>query len=253
MTEVEALRAVLDQPDDDAPRLAYAALMDQRGDVRGEFIRLQLREARATADMEKSLLSSRTDRLLMDHRSRWSLPVKGITESYAFHRGFIAYFALPARVFLDNADRILGSAPIQHVSFSDPKPWLGDLLDSRYLRQMRSLSFDQAGLDNEDLKRLAASPNLGELRWLSLGGNSITLPGIVELAKSTALPRLRYANFGGNPVDPGEQHVDDQGIIVESWMPSSGEWLEEEYGPLPWLHVPAATTDDLPPDRFTIN
>jgi uncharacterized protein (TIGR02996 family) len=253
MTEVEALRAVLDQPDDDAPRLAYAALMDQRGDVRGEFIRLQLRIARATAVTEKSLLSCDADWLLLDHRSRWSLPVKGISESYAFHRGFIDYIALPARSFLDTAGRILRSTPIQHVNFIDPKPWLDELLESPHLRQMRSLSFDQAGLDNEDLKWLAACPNLGELRWLSLGGNSITLSGIEELAKSTTLPKLRYVNFADNPVDPGEQHVDDQGIIVESWMPSSGEWLEEEYGPLPWLHVPAATTNDVPPDRFVIN
>lgn len=253
MTEPEALRAVLEHPDDDAPRLAYAALMDQTGDARGRFIRLQLRAAHATVEMEKSILNGRAERLLLDHRKRWSQPVKGISGDYRFYRGFIAYVALPARSFLDNAERLLAATPIQHISFQDAKPYLVDLLASGQLRGLRSLSFDRAGLDDEDVKRIATSADLAQLRWLSLGDNELTLPGIEELAKSSTLPKLRYVNFEGNPVDPGEQFVDDQGIIVETWMPSSGEWLEEEYGPLPWLHVNAATTNDLPPDRFSIN
>ena len=43
MTDREALyRAILDAPDDDAPRLVYADWLDEHGDPdRGEFIRLQ--------------------------------------------------------------------------------------------------------------------------------------------------------------------------------------------------------------------
>jgi uncharacterized protein (TIGR02996 family) len=253
MTAEEALRAVLDHPDDDAPRLAYAELMDAQGDERGEFIRRQLRAALATFPQERTLRSNEAQWLLTKHRSEWSREVKGIADEYEFHRGFIAFVALPARVFLEKAGRLLAALPIQHLDLTGAKPWIGELLGSPHLRRMRSLSLDQSGLDNEDMKQLAASPNLAELRWLSLGYNALTLPGVVELAKSTALPKLRYANFGGNPVDPGEQHANDQGIIVESWMPSSGEWLEEEYGPLPWLHAPAKTTDDVPPDRFAMD
>ena len=252
MTEEAALRAVLERPDDDAPRLAYAELMDQRKDERGEFIRRQLRAAQATTTQQKTLRSNEADWLLTKHRSKWSQEVKGIADEYEFHRGFIAFVSLPARFFLEKAARLLAAAPIQHLDLIDAKPCMSELLGSAHLRRMRSLSLDQSGLDNEDMKQLAASPNLGALRWLSLGYNAITLPGVVELAKSTALPKLRYANFGGNPVDPGEQHANDQGIIVESWMPSSGEWLEEEYGPLPWLHCPAKTTNDIPPDRFAM-
>src|ERR1700754_5023358 len=37
------LRAISAAPDDDAPRLVYADWLDERGDTRAEFIRLQVR------------------------------------------------------------------------------------------------------------------------------------------------------------------------------------------------------------------
>ena len=37
------LQAIRDAPDDDAPRLIYADWLDERGDPRGEFIRVQWR------------------------------------------------------------------------------------------------------------------------------------------------------------------------------------------------------------------
>jgi uncharacterized protein (TIGR02996 family) len=41
MTQEEAfLRAIIDHPADDAPRLIYADWLDERGDPRGEFIRV---------------------------------------------------------------------------------------------------------------------------------------------------------------------------------------------------------------------
>ena len=44
MTHDEAfLQAIIDNPDDDAPRLIYADWLEERGDPRGEFIRVQWR------------------------------------------------------------------------------------------------------------------------------------------------------------------------------------------------------------------
>jgi uncharacterized protein (TIGR02996 family) len=251
MTQEEALRAVLDQPDDDAPRLAYANLMDQRGDVRGAFIRLELQAANWDPPTAESLREGPADWLLLKNESDWTKSLKGIVEGHAFYRGFVSWISLSAGVFLEKAATILAEYPIQHISFSDAKPWLNHLLESGFLTRMRSLSFDRCGMDSADVKLLSESQLLGELRWLSLTGNQITLPGAEALAKSHCLPKLSYVTFEGNPVDPGEQYANDQGIIVESWMPSSGEWLEGKYGRQPWLHVPgAATVNDIPPDRF---
>jgi uncharacterized protein (TIGR02996 family) len=49
--EEHFLQAILAAPDDDTPRLVYADWLDERGDPRGEFIRLQCELAKlAVAD-----------------------------------------------------------------------------------------------------------------------------------------------------------------------------------------------------------
>jgi uncharacterized protein (TIGR02996 family) len=42
MTDADFVRAVLERPSDDLPRLIYADWLDERGDLRGEFIRVQI-------------------------------------------------------------------------------------------------------------------------------------------------------------------------------------------------------------------
>jgi uncharacterized protein (TIGR02996 family) len=44
MTHEEAfLQAIIESPEDDAPRLVYADWLEERGDPRGEFLRLECR------------------------------------------------------------------------------------------------------------------------------------------------------------------------------------------------------------------
>ena len=44
------LQAVLENPDDDTPRLIYADWLEERGDPRGEFIRVQCELANMTEE-----------------------------------------------------------------------------------------------------------------------------------------------------------------------------------------------------------
>ncbi len=41
MTSPEFIQAILAEPDDDVPRLIYADWLQERGEPRGDFIRLQ--------------------------------------------------------------------------------------------------------------------------------------------------------------------------------------------------------------------
>ena len=47
-------QAILETPDDDLPRLAYADWLEERGDPRGEFIHLQCRLARMNSNTSSS-------------------------------------------------------------------------------------------------------------------------------------------------------------------------------------------------------
>ena len=65
---VAAVRAELD---DDLPRLIYADYLEERGDPRGEFIRLQVELAQTPADDPDGELLEREAKLLRAYESDW--------------------------------------------------------------------------------------------------------------------------------------------------------------------------------------
>ena len=252
MTQEDALLgAVLAAPDDDAPRLAFADLMDSAGDPRGRFIRMSLDLARLDPEAPRAtILAVEVGELADQHGASWAGPVAALVAHYVFHRGFVAEVTLTARALLDHAPQLFAAAPIQHLNLTGTSGLEAELFGSPHLARIRSLRLNQCGLDDDALRLLADSPHLGELRWLSLLFNRIGLPGAEALAASKRLPRLAYVDFTGNPVDPGRQFATDQGVVADSWLPEEGELLDEKYGPIPWLHYEAKTMADLPPSRY---
>ena len=70
------LRAIREQPDDDLPRLIYADYLDERGDPRGEFIRLRCQLAGWVPELEpRSDLQRREQELLSRYLSAWLGPL----------------------------------------------------------------------------------------------------------------------------------------------------------------------------------
>src|SRR3954466_3476753 len=67
------LRAILDHPDDDLPRLVYADWLDEHGDPgRAEVIRVQGERARLPEDdPRRADLEDREAALLLAHEERW--------------------------------------------------------------------------------------------------------------------------------------------------------------------------------------
>jgi uncharacterized protein (TIGR02996 family) len=72
-------------PHDDAPRLVFADWLQQRGDPRGEFIALQIADARGTLDDRGRM---RLDALLQAHREQWSAEFTSLGATIEFRRGF---------------------------------------------------------------------------------------------------------------------------------------------------------------------
>lgn len=250
-TETELLHAVLRAPDDDAPRLEYAAWCDQQSDPRGEFIRLDLRiAAMSRSDPGIFRLADDADEMARRHGSVWAADLAPLVERYEFRRGFVELVAISGRDFLAHAPRLMALAPIRHIDFLRAGEVAADLFRSPYLASIRSLRLDRCGLGDDEIRHLADSPYLGELRWLSLLLNNIGMEGARAMAGSSRLPRLKYAGFFGNEVDPGEEHATDQGVVVAARLPKEGEELEAEFGPIPWLHCEAVTINDVPPRRF---
>lgn len=252
--EADLLRAVTDAPDDDAPRLAYADFCDAQGDPRGQLIRLQLRVAAAEEAGAPTAFfrpwEYEADALVSAHGKTWSAALCPPCSKPVFLRGFVEHVTLAARDFLARATDLFAQAPIRHLDLTGTRDLAKDLFASPHLAKIRSLRLDRFGLGDDEMVLLAGSKHLGELAWLDLMRNGIDMDGARALAASKNFPKLRYIGFFGNAVDPTEEIFTDQGIVVDKALPPEGRKLEAEFGPIPWLHVDAHTSWDVPPRRY---
>jgi uncharacterized protein (TIGR02996 family) len=80
--------------DDDAPRLVYADLLSERGDVRGPYITMAVQQARGEGKLKGKL-----DAYEKKHRNELLGPLKPVVESYGlkFARGFVDEVTLQDR------------------------------------------------------------------------------------------------------------------------------------------------------------
>ena len=251
----QLLQAVLEKPDDDAPRLAYAAWCDQSRNPRGEFIRVQIALVRAgeMADAGRRLeLGSREDRLLRDYRGTWGQPIGAMVDDFSFDRGFIEMVTTSARRFLQNAERLFALVPLRHLDLTEVLPVAKELFASPHLKRLTSLSMDGCQLTDLHLKEFAEAQGASQLRWLSVAKNHLGLDGADALARSPLSASLQYANFYGNPVDPTAIYAQENELIMSTWLPEEGKLLELRHGHLAWLRRNGQTMRDLVPDRFRL-
>jgi uncharacterized protein (TIGR02996 family) len=106
------LRAILQNPDDDTPRLVYADWLEERDDPRGEFIRVQCRLARMGADDTfRPELEARERELLARHGEEWVGSLRPWLTGWTFWRGFLDLVRVSIAAYLEHADTLSGLAP----------------------------------------------------------------------------------------------------------------------------------------------
>jgi uncharacterized protein (TIGR02996 family) len=148
------LRDILDDPEDDGPRLIYADWLEEHDQPdRAEFIRVQVEKAHleavrgappgrgpctcaGLAEAERPCrwhqLAFREDRLHEEHYAEWEraaglvldLPQgrQWLTRQVTWRRGFVERVALGHRDFLRHAGRLFGHSPITGVGLTDKRP-----------------------------------------------------------------------------------------------------------------------------------
>ncbi|MEZ5426526.1 MAG: TIGR02996 domain-containing protein [Pyrinomonadaceae bacterium] len=261
MTEEEILllQAVLNNPDEDPPRLDYAnwcrEQIDESTRARADFIRTQIMLVRQFNNLTYEDWFDAVHlekRLRQTYSAGWAGTIATLVEDFTFNRGFIEMVTVSARRFLENAEQLLALAPIRHLKLTEVRSAASELFVSPYLGDIISMEIERCGLNDEYLKMLAESPVLKHLKWLSVAENDIGLDGADALAGSDLSKQLVYVNFYGNPVDPGGQYSRDNELIIDSWLPETGQQLEAKHGYLGWLHRNADTVYEAVPDRFRL-
>ena len=92
VSERDMLRAIHDDPADDAPRRVYADWLLERGDLRGELIQLQCELATlGERDRRRKPVLARERALLLKHGASWG-PFHDARIAWAFERGLVSGF-----------------------------------------------------------------------------------------------------------------------------------------------------------------
>jgi uncharacterized protein (TIGR02996 family) len=217
------VRAILETPEDDAPRLVYADWLDEQGDeARAEFIRGQIALSRMkTGSAEHKKLSKRIDKLLQEHKQEWlRLLTRGADRYVGFSRGFPDTAGASFGEFCYWEESLWDVAPIATVLLYSPWPfdanWGGmfdseeEMRDSHHrsvkklaaspnLKHITSLGMYEC-LDGRDVRVLARSPHLTRMRALHLGGNAIRNTGASAIARSTSLAGLLHLDLSMNQI-----------------------------------------------------
>lgn len=148
-TDADFLAAILDRPDDDGPRLAYADHLDDRGEPRGQFIRVQCAlagEHRKTYEVKyrrrigkimHGAVSLRTlpwvNQVLDDWGmgvsvDGWGYFVLPVEPHATFRRGFVEAVTCTAADWLTCADALTAATPLRKVRLTGwPEPRFEEL------------------------------------------------------------------------------------------------------------------------------
>jgi uncharacterized protein (TIGR02996 family) len=112
------LQAILQEPDEDVHCLVYADWLEERGDPRGEFIRVQCRLARLPANAaERPELLARQEELLEEHAGAWLGPLREYGSGWQFRRGFVVAGAVDWRLLNDAFFRL--APALEEVRYRD--------------------------------------------------------------------------------------------------------------------------------------
>ena len=204
--EQDFLREIEAVPDQDDTRLVFADWLEEQGNPRAEFIRLQCGAGDVSIGRDGKIRD-----LLHDHREEWLAPVKarlgpalaGQIGGFGFVRGFVGEVTLPGTEFVEHAPRLFEAIPLlESVCLTDVRSALARVAGSPWLARLRELCLTSTGLGNSGLQTLAESRHLRRLSALHLRQNGIGSPGIMALVRS-GVPELKVLNLSGNVLGDG--------------------------------------------------
>jgi uncharacterized protein (TIGR02996 family) len=218
MDQKEAfLRAVIEAPDDDAPRLVYADWLDDHGEPeRAEFIRVQCELVRLPAgDPSRPDLERRERQLLDEFGWAWAAELGPRIDQWVYHRGFIERVEMCLECPAENILEVLRLAPVRHLRDQTQLDDLSGVVEALpHLDRLTGLEFwGLYGFKDKLMAQLLSSPHLRNLRTLILhhdyNGRLVKDKVLVEAMASPYRANLRElaVNVNGSSRGPSARVV----------------------------------------------
>ncbi len=192
---MDFLRAILDDPEADAPRLVYADHLGERGDARGELISLQVALARGGLDDR----GSRMERLVRSCWDELAAPAldAGIPR-FCVRRGFVeAVHVVASR--LEELPALMSRYPILELRLLGRRADTDSLAGMREMLKLRVLDLRSLGLGDRRCMEILRSPHLANISTLILQNNGLSMASVQALTRAARhLPSLECVALGGN-------------------------------------------------------
>jgi uncharacterized protein (TIGR02996 family) len=195
------LAAVLENPDDDAPRLAYAAWLKKNGNPdRAEFIRVQCKlSALDKFDPLRKGLEKKEKTLLNKHGERWKAELpEWCRKNAKFRRGFLAEVDVSPDTFVKHGADLVALTPLETLNLGGQDYFfktvreLGKCPHAARLTELKLWSWDAR---DAAVKVVANSPTFARLRTF-VTGPLITDRGIAALAATKYLTAITTLDLG---------------------------------------------------------
>jgi uncharacterized protein (TIGR02996 family) len=190
------LQDILENPEDDAPRLIFADWLDEFGDepdrARAELIRIQCRQDQEGPSRE---LKARVKQLRGAYIGRWLGSLTGVGLSVEFRRGMVRVGLSATKFLHPHVQRIAlewfprAGAHELHLCGDLPDP--SAVTASPVLAKVHTLHWSAWGLRDEAVRLLVDSPHLGTLKFLQFKGPLLGDIGVGYLAASPHLQQLK--------------------------------------------------------------
>lgn len=215
------LRAIVDSPEDDLPRLVFADWLEERGEGdRAEFIRAQCALAHCEEGDGRDRLEAIAHRLLRGGRRAWApAVVREKAAAWEFERGFVSAIKIKSEAFLEAGEGLRAAAPIRRVdliglgeSEFEEFAWLAEAgvlagLDSLDLSGMHPFA-------RWEIERRRAEPFI-----MALAGAGIGAFGAGEAVASTMLQTWKRRGVPLPGLAVGRREIAWSTLILAiSWM-----------------------------------
>lgn len=212
MDEASFIEEIRSDPSDITPRLIYADYLEDVGDPRGEFIRVQCELADSqTGQAGRDALFQREQQLLDEFGDEWLRPLRqlgaeGISRS-SFERGLLERVRINAEQLLENGEELCRISPaLQCLSLRKLQPFAADLAKFTLPSQIHAIDLSANQLEPDSLEDLSEANWLKQISSLDLRINRLADDGIAALVLGAwGVGKL---NLGMNRIGPdGIRHL----------------------------------------------
>jgi uncharacterized protein (TIGR02996 family) len=213
MSKLQAfLEAIAANPEDDTARLVFADWLEERGDPRGAFIRVQCALAGLPAeDPRRADLARKEQELFAAHGAAWAAalppPAEGWQNLRLWKRGFPSGARFFVQEYLEGIEAVLRQEVMQDVVLElnldrdrpdvEDDAWVERLAASQRLRLVGALHGPDSGFGPHRFGILIRSPHLTGLADIDLFEDLIGLEGAQALCASPTPFRLKRLCLNG--------------------------------------------------------